>query len=165
MFSSVEFELLAEQLHQFLFAKPGFPPERYGVTQRVAGELALRPACGVAAILGDEGAEALAAIDDPLALELVVSTLDGDEAHLQLLRERPERRQGTPRGEAPGRHLALHRLDDLLIKGPRRRRRNQPQQQFRRRLCHGLLCILSIPSKSTTWRAIGYCKINPLSVD
>src|SRR5437764_15101436 len=85
LLSSRAAKLLAKELHYFLVGETAFSPEG----DRVAHRLACEPPLGLArrrrAIFSDEGAEALAAIDDVVALQLFISALHRDEAHLQLL--------------------------------------------------------------------------------
>src|SRR5262249_7078446 len=91
----------------------------------------------IVAALRNERAEALAAIDDPFALQLFVGALHGDEAHEQVFGERAERGQRAAGTKPVRSDLALHSVDDLLIERTRRGMRDG--------------------AKTKLWSGHGYC--------
>ena len=74
----------------------------------------LRPEVGA---VGDERSLALPRHDDPVALELEVGALDGDDADLHSRRKRPDRRDLLTRLPVPDRNAPPDLLHDLEIHG------------------------------------------------
>ena len=67
------------------------------------------------ALFGDIGSQSLFAVDDVLALELLVGTLHRDDADHQFFRQRPEGWQGQTRPKPSLADFPLQPVDDLLI--------------------------------------------------
>ena len=85
---------------------------------RLLGSCAPDRADAIVPLLGNEGAEPLAAENDSFALELFVSPLHGDEAHQQLLSQ-PGTMARHCQAQPPRGDLAFDGVDDLLVQGVR----------------------------------------------
>src|SRR5688572_17383295 len=118
--------------------------------QQIHGALRLALAAACSRGVGDERAQPLAAVDDAVALELLVGALDGDDADEQLFGETAERRERGAGRQAPFADLALDAVDDLLIQRARRSGRNgRNDQPWQRGAGHALLYILNIDIMSS----------------
>src|SRR5687768_9256892 len=69
------------------------------LAQQLSGALGLGVAAAIDGGTRDERAEALPAVDDPVALELLVGALDGDDADHELFGQTSEGRERRAGGE------------------------------------------------------------------
>jgi hypothetical protein len=110
---------------------------RSASTSSCARALFLRVAAALAGGLGDERAEALAAVDDPLALELFVGAFDGDDADEQVLGEHAERGSAVPGVSRPSLTSRLRPSTICWYERAGRGRRDGRNDQLARRGGHG----------------------------
>ena len=101
-----------QDLDDFASGEAGFGGFAERSPQQLARPFGLGIATAIDGALRDEGAEPLPAVDDSLALELLVRALDGDDADEELLGEPAEGGQRRPGRQAPFAHLALEAVDD-----------------------------------------------------
>ena len=87
----------------------------------IIAALGFQPAAAVVAVAGDKSAQALAAQNDAVPLQVLVSALDGDDADHQFGGQLPERRERGPFRQAALADLALEAVHDLPVKRPGRR--------------------------------------------
>jgi hypothetical protein len=80
----------AGELENFVGLQTGLGGFAGGLGEESVRGVELGFAAAVMATLGDEGAETLAAIDDPFAFEFLIGAFDGDDADEEILGELAE---------------------------------------------------------------------------
>ena len=105
------------ELVNFGGGKTGFESLLRGALEEIAGIPQLGLATGGVALFGHEGAEALAAVDDPIAFQLIIGTLYGDQTDEEFLSKGSEGGQGGARRELSLADDSCKSGDDLAVEG------------------------------------------------